>query len=80
MDSTRSRTAGRDGEDTNIQTTHRYILEAFPRLGRAPTVIEMQADLHLGKDMMVDILRSLEAEGALTLDPVALSIPNACPY
>jgi hypothetical protein len=74
------RTPGDSGEDTSIPRMYRYILEAFPRLGRAPARVEMEKDLHLGKDLIVGILISLEAKGALRLDPATLRIMDAYPY
>jgi hypothetical protein len=63
-----------------IQRLHRYILDSFPRLGRAPGLQEMVDDLSLDEDSVVRILRGLEAAGVLRLDPVASWISDAYPY
>ena len=60
--------------------TYRYILEAFPRLGRGPTLAEMETDLRIDKECLPRILKTLEAEGAINLDPQAVRIMDAFPY
>jgi len=80
MEDSRDDRPGDVAEDTRIATAYRYILEAFPRLGRDPTLAEMEKDLHLRKDVIVGILRSLDAKGALRLDPATSRIVDAYPY
>jgi hypothetical protein len=80
MEDSRDDPPGDVVEDTRIATAYRYILEAFPRLGREPTLVEMEKDLHLRKDVIVDILRSLDGKGALRLDPATSRIVDAYPY
>lgn len=66
--------------DTQLQTAYRYLLEIFPRLGRAPTVREMKKELDLCEDSIGEILARLEALGALRLDPRTSWIADAYPY
>ena len=60
--------------------TYKYILDAFPRLGRAPTLEEMARDLNLELGRLTDGLRTLEREGALRLDPESSRVVGAYPY
>jgi hypothetical protein len=73
-------TLGDSSQEVSISRTYRYILEAFPRLGRDPTLVEMEKDLHVGRNFIVGILRYLEAKGALRLDPATFRIVDAYPY
>ncbi len=57
-----------------------YILEAFPRLGKAPTLEEMERDLVFPRDEIVGILDSLVAAGALRVQPGTHAILDAYPY
>ena len=66
--------------DSKVRALHRYILGAFPRLGRAPTHVEMQRDLRFDRETVIANLRALEVEGGLRLDPVSSRILEACPY
>jgi bacterioferritin-associated ferredoxin len=67
-------------EHVTTRVIYWYILESFPRLGREPTLFEMEKDLHLPKDFIVRTLRSLEAKGALRLNPVIGRILDVYPY
>ncbi len=71
---------GNGSEHSSIRMAYRYILEAFPRLGRVPTLLEMEQGLHFSEALIADILESLEAEGALRHDPTTLRILDAYPY
>jgi len=71
---------GNSNEYSSIQMTYQYILEAFPRLGRVPTLHEMEKELHLSRDCIAGTMESLEAEGSLRHDPTTLRIMDACPY
>lgn len=66
--------------DAQLLTAYRYLLEAFPRLGRAPTLREMKNELDLSEDAIGEILGRLEACGALRLDPRTSWIADAYPY
>ena len=57
-----------------------YVLDAFPRLGRAPQLEELSRDLFLSSDEVTRILDSLEAEGALRVEPTTKMILDAYPY
>lgn len=57
-----------------------YILEAFPRSGRAPTLEEMERDLVFPKDEIVGILDSLVAAGAIRVQPSTHAVLDAYPY
>ena len=57
-----------------------YVLDAFPHLGRAPRLEEMGGDLFLSGDLITGILDSLEAEGALRVEPTTNMILDAYPY
>jgi bacterioferritin-associated ferredoxin len=62
------------------QMVYFYILEAFPRLERPPSVDEMERNLFLPRERIASILNSLAAEGALRLGPVPCMILDAYPY
>lgn len=49
-------------------SVYRYVLEAFPRLGRAPTLTEMLEELDLSEASVRQALRSLETDDAVRLD------------
>ena len=72
--------SGDRSKDTKIPMTYRYILGAFPRLGRGPTLAEMETDLSIGKERVLSILMTLQDEGAIRLDPLAVRIMSAYPY
>jgi hypothetical protein len=63
-----------------VVSVYRYILDAFPRLGRAPTVVEMKQDLDLAENSIADALRALERYDALRLDPATSWLADAYPY
>jgi len=71
---------GNCSEGSHLRTTYRYILQAFPRLGRAPSVLEIEQELQLTKNVIADILKSLTVEGALRYDPTTQRIVDAYPY
>lgn len=62
------------------QMVYCYILDAFPRLGRPPSIDEMERDLFLPRERIASILNSLAAEGALRLGPAPCMILDAYPY
>jgi hypothetical protein len=66
--------------DIQLLIAYRYLLETFPRLGRAPTLCEMKKELDLSDDSIGEILGRLEALGALRLDPRTSWIADAYPY
>lgn len=68
------------GASVLTQMTLWYILDAFPRLGRAPQLEEMRGDLFLSGDQITCILDALDAEGALTVEPTTYMILDAYPY
>jgi hypothetical protein len=57
-----------------------YILEAFPNLGRAPTINEMERDLLFRRDQIISILDSLVTNGSLRVEPVSYIILDVYPY
>ena len=63
-----------------IRMTYWYILEAFAKVGRAPTVEEMGRDLLLRRDQIICILKSLAAKEALRIEPTSYMILDAYPY
>jgi len=67
-------------EPVTTRMAYGYILEFFRRLGREPTLNEMEKDLHLGADTVVGSLKSLENKGLVRLDPVTSRIMDAYPY
>ncbi len=72
--------AGGSSEPIATRITYRYIIDAFPRLGREPTLSEMERDLGLARDLIADALRALEAKGVLRVDPLTGRIMDAYPY
>ena len=67
-------------EPIEIRSTYWYILEAFPTLGRAPTIEEMERDLFFRRDKIIRILNSLVTKGALRVEPASHMILDAYPY
>jgi hypothetical protein len=63
-----------------VLAVYRYVLEAFPTLGRAPTLAETKRDLGLEERAVTDALKSLEGHDALRLDPATGWIGEAYPY
>jgi hypothetical protein len=59
---------------------YRYVLDAFPRLGRAPALAEAQRDLSLDAASITDALRELASHDAVRLDPTTGWIADAYPY
>jgi hypothetical protein len=59
---------------------YRYVLDAFPRLGRAPTLTEAERDLSLDAAKVTDALRELASHDAVRLDPTTGWIADAYPY
>lgn len=57
-----------------------YILEAFPRSGKAPALEEMERDLVFPKDEIIRILDSLVAASAIRVQPSTHAILDAYPY
>lgn len=78
---TQSCCALRDGaEPIKVRILYWYILTAFPRIYRSPTLHEMQKDLHFSKDLIIQSLEYLERKGALRFDPTTHRILDAYPY
>lgn len=69
-----------DGDNAHRRLTYGWILEAFPRLGRAPTLDEISKDLQVGENVIMDNLQALEVDGALRLDSASGGILDAYPY
>ena len=67
-------------EPIKIRMTYWYILDAFPRLGRSPTIDEIGKDLLLRRDKIMSIIDSLMAKGALRVEPTSYMILDAYPY
>jgi hypothetical protein len=80
MISSRSGPRPHGGGKDDRRYIYGYILEAFPRLGRAPTLDEISQDLQIGGDVVRGNLRALEADGALRLDTASGRILDAYPY
>jgi len=59
---------------------YRYVLHAFPRLGRVPAPTEVGRDLGLGDQAVARALEQLETHGALRLDPGTRWIGEVYPY
>jgi hypothetical protein len=59
---------------------YRYVLDAFPRLGRAPTLAEAERDLGLDAATITDALGELASHDAVRLDPTTGWIADAYPY
>ena len=72
--------AGNSNPSALTQMTLWYVLDAFPRLGRAPQLEEMRRDLFLSGGRITSILDSLEAEGGLRVEPTTCMILDAYPY
>ncbi len=71
---------GSSSESSQRRMTYRYILEACSRLGRVPTLLEMEQELQLSRDLIARLLKALEAEGAVRCDPTTLQLADAYPY
>ena len=67
-------------EPIKTSMTYCYILDAFPRLGRAPTLKEMEENLLLQKNQIMSILDSLVAKGSIRVEPTSYIILDAYPY
>ncbi|HUU94635.1 MAG TPA: organomercurial lyase [Phycisphaerae bacterium] len=67
-------------ESVKVRLTYWYILEAFPRLGGAPTIEDMQRELLFPRDEITSILNALVAKGALRVEPASHMILDAYPY
>lgn len=67
-------------EPIKTRMTYWYILDAFPRLGRAPTVEEMEENLLLQKNHIIPILDSLVTKECLRVEPISYMILDAYPY
>lgn len=57
-----------------------HILNAFPRLGRPPSISEIENDLLLPHETVLSSLDSLASRGALRFGPTAGMILDAYPY
>ncbi len=69
-----------DSASIKVRATYWYILETFPKLGRAPTIHEIERDLFFERDEVVGILDSLVSKGALRIEPTTYTILDAYPY
>ena len=69
-----------DHPEGQTVSVYRYVLNAFPKLGRAPTLSEVKRDLGLEEWAIADALRTLETHDALRLDPATRWIAEAYPY
>jgi hypothetical protein len=67
-------------EPTRKRMVYWYILETFPRLGRAPTIDEMVWDLFLQRDQITCLLNELTTQDAIRIEPTSYMILNAYPY
>lgn len=67
-------------ESVRTRVAYWYILEAFPRSGRARTLEETERDLLFPRDEIIRILDSLVAAGALRVQPSTHAILDAYPY
>jgi hypothetical protein len=68
------------GASIKSRAVYWYILEAFPKLGRAPTLEDITRDFFLQRDEAVSILDSLVSQGSLRIEPSTYMILDAYPY
>jgi hypothetical protein len=57
-----------------------YILEAFSRFGRAPTIDEMVRDLFFQRDQIKCLLNELTTQDAIRIEPISYMVLDAYPY
>lgn len=69
-----------DCESVRTRVVYWHILEAFPNLGRAPTIQDIERDLFFQREQVIDILDALAARGALRVEPASHMILDAYPY
>ena len=62
------------------QAVYRYIIESFPRLGRAPSLKEAAEDLDLSEGSVLHTVGALEEDGLVKSDPGSSWIADAYPY
>ncbi len=67
-------------ESSKMRMIYWYVLETFPRYGRAPAIEEMEKDLFIGRPQIRQILQALAKKDVLRLDAVSSRILDAYPY